>query len=75
MTRYSAPNWQTRPISATCEFGIAGVRCHAPTAAAYPAMGCGWMALCDRHAAQHRPHGIFEINDLIESGEIVAGAM
>lgn len=74
---YSAPNWTTAPISCTCERldalkdGIHKVPkfCGKPTTYAYPAMGGGWMPLCEEHGRQHLPHA-FHIDDLVRSGEV-----
>lgn len=78
------PPWTTRPISPTCEVlpPQSGVHfskdsmarehmCDRATSFAYPAMGGGWMALCDNHAQKHHPHCI-AIEKLIEDGETFA---
>lgn len=85
MTKKTKPQeapWTTRPISTTCEKitarGVAGTHemecfCGKPTSYAYPAMGGGWMALCEEHGKKHLPH-ISPIADLIKSGETFEGA-
>lgn len=75
---YRAQGWKTAPISPTCGYlfgsGLATMRyCSRPTAICYPAMGGGWMALCESHGAKHLPQA-FRIEDLIRSGEKFDGA-
>jgi len=51
--------WLSEPINCTCEVMVRndyGMLCEKPAVAAYPAMGGGWMALCERHARQYLPH-------------------
>lgn len=68
----TSSTWKTEPISCTCEVlrPYAGVLCDKPTTHAYPAMGCGWMALCARHAQKHIKHGgAIPTDELILRGE------
>ncbi len=60
--------WEARPISPTCEVLFGGVYCGQPTDFAYPAMRCGFMALCSDHAQRHHPH-VIAIEELIKKGE------
>lgn len=60
--------WVTRPISPTCEHLRNRTPCGGATSYAYPAMGGGWMALCDRHGQKHLPHAT-HIEELITNGE------
>lgn len=64
-----SPDWATQPINPECEVMMGRNQfCGKATVAAYPAHGCGWMSLCERHARKHRPH-CFEIEELIRNGE------
>lgn len=83
---YAAEGWSTDVISTTCQVVTGSTMdwttgkprylfCGGTTAAAYPAMGGGWMALCDGHAEKHRPHGCMELDFLLERGEVVGGAV
>ena len=46
--------WTPSPPSPTCEVRDAHSRpCDRPTTYCYPAMGGGYMALCDEHAGKH----------------------
>jgi hypothetical protein len=71
--------WLAEAISCTCEVMVGNKparKCHAPTVefcekptvAAYPAMGGGWMALCERHARKHLPGGAYRTDELIAKG-------
>ncbi len=59
--------------SATCEMWLGrgpDTACGKPTAAAYRAMGGGWMALCAMHAPKHAdytvpaPNGVIDVTAL-----------
>lgn len=72
----SKTKWETRPINSTCEYilngghvGADGMICYCgeATSYAYPAMGCGWTALCEFHGRKHP--NIQHINELITNGE------
>ena len=63
-------DWESKPISPTCQVLLdlkTEKFCDKPTAAAYPAMGGGWMALCHVHAMKH-PYAP-RIDELIHKGE------
>lgn len=76
---YEAPGWQTEVVSVSCQVLLCTrAVCGAPTVAAYPAMGGGWMALCElceSHAVKHRPHGCFDLGVLLEWGEVAGGGI
>jgi hypothetical protein len=64
-------NWRTAPISATCQvllFVSPDRFCGQPTTHAYPAMGYGWMALCEQHAIKHLPD-CWPLQKLLAEGE------
>ncbi len=60
--------WSSRPIIRNCEVYLGRGRiCGRPTEKAYPAMGYGWMALCEMHAEKH-PEAT-SIKSLLKMGE------
>ena len=60
--------WLAKPINRTCEVeNDQRVACNKPTVAAYPAMGGGWMALCEQHAKKHLPN-VYWTGELIAKG-------
>jgi hypothetical protein len=74
--KWNPPIWETRPISPTCEHwhGTEHRACGVPTSYAYPAMGGGWMALCEEHAQRFLPPGprvtgCEHVDELIARGE------
>lgn len=70
MKKMTPPAWRTEPISCTCEVMLsATVLCDEPTTHAYPSMGCGWMALCEKHSKRHLPNGAIPVEELIAKGE------
>ena len=65
--------WKTSPISPTCEVMRVREFCGRPTAFAYPAMGGGWMPLCEEHAAKHHPH-CSPLGELLAKGETLTAS-
>ncbi len=52
--RRHGTKWKAAPPSLRCEVQLSnGDQCHEQSKYAYPAMGGGYMALCDDHAQKH----------------------
>lgn len=65
--------WKPGPVSPTCDVLRDGPRCGQPTAYAYPAMGGGYMALCDTHAQRHLRYCV--TYEQAQRGEVPAAAL
>ena len=69
----ASPIWKNAPISPTCEVCLMkGGRCGEPTSSSYPAVGGGWMALCQKHEGGFM--GTTPIAELLANGETLRDA-
>ncbi len=57
----TSEEWETAPISPTCEVMMNERFCDLPTTHVYPTAGGGWMALCYKHAQKHLPNGVIPV--------------
>lgn len=71
MKKIIEPKWEPKPISLTCEVGIAEP-CGRRATLCYPTWGGGFMSLCEKHSQKHLPH-VERISRLVKEGFEVKG--